>query len=114
MAGATQIKAPCPHVDDRPRDVCMHSEISQANADKWEAGRLPEGVGESELRELLDVLKDDATVAVCNSCRRINRIVADDVEVLHSGDPHFDDRVGEWLIDLDEADEEPAFGDGSR
>jgi hypothetical protein len=111
MAGATQWKAPCPHIEERPSDVCLHSEISWSNVDKWESERLPEGVSESELRTLLTIFVDDATIAVCNSCRRINWIGSGGVEVLHSGDPHFNDRVGEWQIDLEEeANDDNGFG----
>jgi hypothetical protein len=103
MAGATQHKAPCPHIADRRSGVCFHSEVSAANVGKWESIRLPDDVDSGDLRTLLDVVDDDATVAICNSCRRINKLLSGDVEVLHSGDPHFDDRVGSWQIDLEDA-----------
>ena len=110
MGGATQRKAPCPHIEDSARDVCFHSELSEANASKWEMIRLPDDVDSEDLRALLEGLDDDSTVAICNSCRRINRIKKGAVDVLHSGDPHFNDRVGEWQIDLDDLDSRPQFG----
>jgi len=100
MAGATQWKAACPHIDDSPRDVCFHSEISQNNVKRWELSRLPEGVMVEDLKDVLEYVGEDATVAVCNSCRRIN-VLGDGVTVLHSGDPHFNDRKGDWQVDLD-------------
>jgi hypothetical protein len=109
MGGATQRKAPCPHIEDDPRDVCFHSEVSAANVSMWEPIRLPDDVDEDNLEDLLDALDDDATVAVCNSCRRINLIETGSVEVLHTGDPHYSDRVGSWQIDLEDTD---SFGNG--
>jgi hypothetical protein len=109
MAGATQWKAACPHIDGSPRDVCFHSAISPSNVSNWEPERLAADVDPVDLNAVLRHVEDEQTVAVCNSCRRINVIKSGGVDVLHSGDPHFNDRVGEWLVELSETDTGRSF-----
>jgi superfamily II helicase len=109
MAGAKQVRAPCPHIDDRPVPLTFHSIVTENNADKWEREvRIPRGVDEDDLRAVLEYAGDDE-VAVCNSCRRIKVNPGEDAEVVHTGDPYNSDRTGEWKVDV-HADDEPAFG----
>jgi hypothetical protein len=115
MSGAKQIRAPCPHVADRPSELTFHSVVTPNNTSFWEReNRLPDDVDESDLEAVLEYAGDDVTVAVCNSCRRIVVDPGPKSEVVHSGDPYADDRVGEWLVDVHADDEAVAAFGGNR
>jgi hypothetical protein len=113
MAGAKQWRLKCEHIEDAARDRTMHSEVSKANADKWsDEQRTPKQrirnsqrrVGEKRLKRLLN--EYDGNVLVCNSCKRIKVLTDDGLETVHSGDPWFSNRVGEWLIDIESLTDE--------
>jgi len=107
MAGAKQWRLPCEHLNDMTAERAMHSEVSLANADKWadeertpkQRGDGPRHVGQARLTKLLQHY--DATVVVCNSCRRIKILDDGEQTAVHSGDPYHASRVGEWLVDAD-------------
>ena len=112
MAGATQWQLPCEHLESMESERTMHSEVSKANADKWaDEERTPKQqipnsqrhVGKKRLTRLLEAY--DGNVVVCNSCRRVKVLDDGDLEVVHSGDPYYSNRVGEWLVDIESFDE---------
>lgn len=86
MTGAAQHRAPCPHIDDRPADLCMTSKVTTSNAVHFvREGRVVD-VDASDLRQWVEAAEErDATVVVCNSCRHVLRVDGDDVTVLAEG-----------------------------
>ena len=73
MAGAKQWRVPCPHLDERPPETCMASEVTDSNKDHWRReDRVPDGVDASDLGDLLD--HASGRVVVCNSCRRVMQL----------------------------------------
>lgn len=108
MAGAKQWQLPCPHIDGADAERTMCSEVTENNADKWAAedrtprrqGSDSDGrIGDRHLSGLLEHY--DGTLVVCNSCRRIMVLSDGDLDVVHSGDPWYSGRVGEWAIDIE-------------
>jgi len=88
MAGAKQWRVKCPHIDGRPRETCMVSEITPNNKGYWaREGRVPDGVDADDLGDVLEQADGD-TVVVCNSCRRV-MILGDEFEVVYGPDPHY-------------------------
>ena len=70
MVGAKQWRVPCPHVDERPGEVCMASEVTSSNRSHWRReDRIPDGIDASDLGDLLE--RASGTIVVCNSCRRV-------------------------------------------
>ena len=87
MGGATQWRIECPHIEDRPSELCMASEVSANNKGHWaRENRVPDGVDASDLGEVLEKADDDPVV-VCNSCRRVI-ILGNEYEVVHGPDPY--------------------------
>lgn len=73
MVGAKQWRVPCPHLDERPRETCMASEVTDSNKDHWRReDRVPDGVDASDLGDLLD--RASGRVVICNSCRRVMQL----------------------------------------
>jgi len=88
MAGAKQWRIECPHIDERPRETCMASEITANNKGHWaRENRVPDGVDAEDLKDVLERADGD-TVVVCNSCRSV-LILGDEWEVVHGPDPYY-------------------------
>jgi len=87
MAGAKQWRVECPHIEDRPAETCMASEITANNKGHWaREDRVPDGVDADDLGDVLERTGGD-TVVVCNSCRRV-LILGDEREVVYGPDPY--------------------------
>jgi hypothetical protein len=114
MSGASQVRAPCPHLEDRAAELTWFSVVTENNTGYWRGeNRLPDDVDESDLEAVLEYAGDD-DAAVCNSCRRIVVDPGPESQVVHSGDPYATDRVGEWLVDVHADDETVAAFGGNR
>jgi hypothetical protein len=88
MGGAKQWRIKCPHIQDRPSETCMASEITANNKGHWaREDRVPEGVDADDLGNVLERADGDTGV-VCNSCRRV-LILGDDRKVVYGPDPHY-------------------------
>ena len=87
MAGAKQWRVECPHIDERPGETCMASEVTANNKGLWaREDRVPEGVDADDLGDVLEEAGGD-TVVVCNSCRRV-LVLGDEREVVYGPDPY--------------------------
>jgi len=88
MTGAKQWRVECPHIEGRPGETCMASEVTANNKGLWaREDRVPEGVHADDLGDVLKEADGD-TVVVCNSCRRV-LILGDEREVVYGPDPHY-------------------------
>lgn len=88
-SGARQWRIPCQHLDGRPAERAMHSEVTRSNLRFFASeARVTGDVSESELREwLTKAEKDDGSLVVCNDCRRVKITDRDDGNrvVVHGG-----------------------------
>lgn len=85
-SGAHQWRVPCEHLDDRPSERAMHSEVSRNNLSFFVSERrVTEDVDEDDLRQWLDRAEAiDGALVFCNHCKR-GKIVAEGLEVVHEG-----------------------------
>jgi len=87
MAGAKQWRVKCPHVDDRPAETAMASEVSQNNKGYWaREGRVPDGVDAKQLGQILE--DASGTIVVCNACRRVLELDGSAIDVKVDADPY--------------------------
>jgi hypothetical protein len=87
MAGAKQWRITCPHLDGRPSDRAMASEVTNNNKGHWQReNRIPQGVDASDLGVLLE--RYTGHVLVCNSSRRVMTLSDGELTVHHGPQPY--------------------------
>jgi hypothetical protein len=89
MTGAKQYHARCPHLEGRPAETAMASQISRSNKRfHLKENRVADEVDQGDLESWLDQCEeqDAAAVVVCNysRCRRV-LLLDGGAEVLHDG-----------------------------
>lgn len=88
QSGARQWHVTCAHLDGRPSETAMHSEVSTNNHEYFpEEDRVTADVDAEQLREWLEQARDnDGPLVVCNQCRRVKIVLGGTTDVLHGGD----------------------------
>lgn len=88
MTGAAQHRVGCPHLESHEAELCMASKVSPSNAAHFPRENRVVGVDAATLRRYAErAAESDATVVVCNACRRVLRVDGSDVTVLEEGAP---------------------------
>lgn len=86
-SGARQWRLPCPHLDGRPAERAMHSEVSQNNVRFFpKEDRVTSDVSQADLEDWLEQADHQSgSLVACNQCRRVKIVVDGDIDVVHEG-----------------------------